>query len=146
VHVADAFDAMTSARAYRAAPSGRGVRRAAAFRGHGIRRSVRRGAARGDAVLAGRAEPALATLGRQRSNLKHDRAGTASRCAAGAASASAQQARPAALAIDSSAAVDVTVDADGNDVTGVSSIRQSVSVDAACGVVRPQIQRLANGE
>jgi len=74
------------------------------------------------------------------------------RCAAwamplllGAVSASAQQARPAALAIDSAAAVDVTVDANGNDVTGVF-LDSLVSASFGPGLqamVRPQIQRLA---
>jgi hypothetical protein len=64
----------------------------------------------------------------------------------GAVSASAQQARPAALSIDSAAAVDVTVDADGNDVTGVF-LDSLVTANLGRGLqamVRPQVQRLAN--
>ena len=61
------------------------------------------------------------------------------------ASASAQQARPSVLAIDSTAAVAVTVDEAGNDVTGVF-LDSSVAADLGHGfqgLVRPQIQRLS---
>ncbi len=63
----------------------------------------------------------------------------------GAAPAAAQEARPSRLAIDSVAAVDVTVDGDGNQVTGVFLDSLS-AVDVGHGfqtMFRPQVQRLA---
>jgi hypothetical protein len=63
----------------------------------------------------------------------------------GAAPAAAQQARPSRLTIDSDAAVDVTVDGNGNHVTGVFLDSLS-TVDAGRGfqaMFRPQVQRLA---
>src|SRR5262245_47921602 len=63
--------------------------------------------------------------------------------------AAAQQATSSVLAIDSTAAVDVTVDDNGNHVTGIF-IDSLASVEIARGlqaVVRPQVQRLgATGE
>ena len=67
----------------------------------------------------------------------------------GATSASAQQARPSALVIDSTVAADVTVDGDGNHVEGVflDSLVAAELRNGLQAVVRPQIQRLAgNGE
>src|SRR5215471_8714870 len=63
--------------------------------------------------------------------------------------AAAQEATPSMFAIDSAASVDVTVDGNGNQVTGVF-IDSLASVDIGGGlqaVVRPQVQRLgATGE
>jgi len=59
--------------------------------------------------------------------------------------ASAQQATPSVFAIDSSASLDVTVDNNGNQVTGVF-IDSLASVEITRGLqamVRPQVQRLA---
>jgi hypothetical protein len=63
-----------------------------------------------------------------------------------AAPAAAQEARPSVLSVDSSASVDVTVDANGNQVTGIFLDTLVVGglgrhVEA---IVRPQVQRLAN--
>lgn len=63
-----------------------------------------------------------------------------------AAPAAAQQAQPSVLSIDSAASVDVTADANGNQVTGVFLDTLVVgdfgkNIQA---IVRPQIQRLAN--
>jgi hypothetical protein len=66
-----------------------------------------------------------------------------------AAPAAAQRAQPSVLSIDSAADVDVTVDADGNQVTGVF-LDSLVVADFAHNIqamVRPQVQRLgATGE
>ena len=62
-----------------------------------------------------------------------------------AAPAAAQQAQPSVLSIDSAADVDVTVDADGNQVTGVF-LDSLVVADFGHNIqamVRPQVQRLA---
>ena len=62
-----------------------------------------------------------------------------------AAPAAAQRAQPSVLSIDSAADVDVTVDADGNQVTGVF-LDSLVVADFARNIqamVRPQVQRLA---
>jgi hypothetical protein len=63
--------------------------------------------------------------------------------------AAAQEATPSMFAIDSAASVDVTVDANGNQVTGVF-IDSLASIDIGGGLqamVRPQVQRLgATGE
>ena len=62
-----------------------------------------------------------------------------------AAPAAAQQAQPSVLSIDSAADVDVTVDADGHQVTGVF-LDSLVVADFGRNVqamVRPQVQRLA---
>ncbi len=62
-----------------------------------------------------------------------------------AASTSAQQARPSFLAVDSSAAVDYTVDTNGNYVKGVF-LDSLVTADFGRGfqaMVRPQAQRIA---
>jgi len=63
-----------------------------------------------------------------------------------AAPAAAQQAKPSVVSIDSSTDVDVTVDANGNQVTGVfldtltiANLGRNVQA-----IVRPQVQRLAN--
>jgi hypothetical protein len=67
---------------------------------------------------------------------------------AGAPGASAQQARPSALAIDTSAAVDESVDANGHFSTGVI-LDAVVSADVGRGfqaIVRPFAQRLSSGE
>src|SRR5438552_4574470 len=63
-----------------------------------------------------------------------------------AAPAVAQQAKPSVVSIDSSTDVDVTVDANGNQVTGVfldtltiANLGRNVQA-----IVRPQVQRLAN--
>ena len=55
-----------------------------------------------------------------------------------AAPAAAQQARPSVLAIDSAAAVDVTVDENGNHVTGVflDSLEHGGSRPRAAGDVQ----------
>ena len=62
------------------------------------------------------------------------------------ATATAQQARPSPLAVDSVVAADVTVDANGNQVTGVflDSLVTAGLGGNLQAVVRPQIQRLAN--
>ena len=63
-------------------------------------------------------------------------------------SASAQEARTSALAIDTAVSVDETVDQDGNHVTGVF-VDSVVSVGLGHGletVVRPYVQRLPTGE
>jgi hypothetical protein len=65
-----------------------------------------------------------------------------------AAPAAAQEARPSVLSVDSSASVDVTVDADGNQV-GFTGIFLDTLVVGGLGrhveaIVRPQVQRLAN--
>src|SRR5262245_61766913 len=63
-----------------------------------------------------------------------------------AAPVAAQQARPSLLSIDSNASVDVTVDANGNDATGVF-FDSLVTADFGKGIqamVRPQVQRLSN--
>ena len=57
----------------------------------------------------------------------------------------AQEARPSVLAIDSATSVDVTVDQNGNDVTGVF-LDSSIAADLGHGfqgLVRPQVQRLS---
>jgi hypothetical protein len=63
--------------------------------------------------------------------------------------AAAQQTKPSVLAIDSAADVDVTVDGNGNHLTGVF-VDSLASVDIGGGLqamVRPQVQRLpATGE
>ncbi len=63
----------------------------------------------------------------------------------GAAPANAQQARPSRLAVDSDAAVDVTVDKDGNHVTGVflDSLSTAGLGRGLQAMFRPQVQRLA---
>jgi hypothetical protein len=63
-----------------------------------------------------------------------------------AAPAAAQEAKPSMLSVDSSTDVDVTVDRDGNHITGVFLDMLVIAglgkrVDA---IVRPQVQRLAN--
>ena len=60
--------------------------------------------------------------------------------------AAAQHATPSALSIDSAASVDVTTDADGNQVTGVflDSLVFGDFGQHVQAMVRPQIQRLAN--
>lgn len=60
--------------------------------------------------------------------------------------AAAQHATPSALSIDSAASVDVTTDADGNQVTGVflDSLVVGDFGTHVQAMVRPQIQRLAN--
>jgi hypothetical protein len=66
-----------------------------------------------------------------------------------AAPAAAQQAKPAVLSIDSAADVDVTVDEQGNEVTGVflDSLVAGTFGHNVQGIVRPQVQRLgASGE
>ena len=63
-----------------------------------------------------------------------------------AAPAAAQEAKPSVLSIDSAAAVDVTADASGNQVTGVF-LDSLVTADFGKhlqAMVRPQVQRLAN--
>jgi hypothetical protein len=65
-----------------------------------------------------------------------------------AAPAAAQQARPALFAVETSAALDETVDFDGNHVTGVI-VDGVVSADFGHGfqgIVRPFLQRLNTGE
>jgi hypothetical protein len=60
----------------------------------------------------------------------------------------AQQARPSWLAFETSAAVDETVDAAGNRVTGVTT-DAVMSADVGLGfqaIVRPFVQRLSTGE
>jgi hypothetical protein len=67
----------------------------------------------------------------------------------GAAPAHAQQARPSRLAVDSDAAVDVTVDKDGNHVTGVflDSLSTADFGRGLQAMFRPQVQRIgATGE
>jgi len=63
----------------------------------------------------------------------------------GASPANAQQARPSRLAVDSAAAVDVTVDRDGNHVTGVflDSLSTAGLGRGLQAMFRPQVQRLA---
>lgn len=59
--------------------------------------------------------------------------------------AAAQEATPSMFAVDSAASVDVTMDGDGNHVTGVF-LDSLASVDIGGGLqalVRPQVQRLA---
>ena len=123
-----------------------GVRRARALLGDAVRSGMRRGAARRHACLA---------------RHRRARAGAAARASAGvgmrnrfapwivvlltAAPAAAQRAQPSVLSIDSAADVDVTVDADGNQVTGVF-LDSLVVADFAHNIqamVRPQVQRLA---
>src|SRR5258705_56422 len=60
--------------------------------------------------------------------------------------AAAQQARPSAMSIDSDVAADVTVDANGNQVTGVflDSLISTAFGRNIQAMVRPQVQRLAN--
>jgi len=60
--------------------------------------------------------------------------------------AAAQHATPSAVSIDSAASVDVTTDADGNQVTGVflDSLVVGDFGTHVQAMVRPQIQRLAN--
>jgi hypothetical protein len=63
-----------------------------------------------------------------------------------AAPAAAQQATPSLFSIDSTAGVDVTADASGNQVTGVF-LDTLVTADFGKSIqamVRPQVQRLAN--
>jgi hypothetical protein len=63
-----------------------------------------------------------------------------------AAPAAAQEAKLSAVSIDSSADVDVTVDANGNQVTGIF-LDTLVTADFGKhleAIVRPQVQRLAN--
>lgn len=63
-----------------------------------------------------------------------------------AAHAAAQQARPASVAVETSASIDETVDANGNYVTGVI-VDGVLAVDLGHGfqgMVRPFVQRLAN--
>ena len=63
-----------------------------------------------------------------------------------AAPAAAQRAEPSFLSVDSAAAVDVTVDGNGNQVTGVF-LDSLATADLGANfqaMVRPQIQRLAN--
>jgi len=65
---------------------------------------------------------------------------------AGSGQAFAQQATPSRFAVDTIAAVDEAVDANGNSVTGVT-IDGVMSVDLGGGfqaIVRPFVQRLAN--
>ena len=57
----------------------------------------------------------------------------------------AQEATPSMVAIDSAASVDVTVDNNGNQVTGVfmDSLASVEIMRGLQAVVRPQVQRLA---
>ena len=63
-----------------------------------------------------------------------------------AAPAAAQQAKPSVLSVDSAASVDVTSDANGNQVTGVflDSLVVGDFGKNIQAIVRPQVQRLAN--
>ena len=157
VHVADAFDAMTSARAYRPGrpASAALVRTATPCR---TRSSIATSSTRCTRPCPRRrrspssssrsSSDAVPKTPRPVSSIDGRRARTLALALAllfAAGRASAQETRPSILALDTEAAVDVAVDKNGNDATNlffdaVASARLGRNVEA---IVRPFAQRLA---